>query len=173
VTVVFSGSLRVHYGQAYVVPSHTVAPDFRKAFQGQTNGLRGAAVPGRLVLITGLHTGHVGFTVEVNETASLIDDVWEEVVEVPFRVTNPNLVLLDWFGTAHPLPLPAGRYRARYCARGMQVGRELDTSPPGEGDPVDFYALALWPSLSIEDQVIRQTSEIAAYWHHQVSSRHR
>jgi hypothetical protein len=173
VTRIFSGPLSIHYGQAYVLPSHAVAPDFKKAFHEQTNGLCGGAVPGALFLITGLHTGYVGFTVDVNETAPSIDDAWEEVVEVPFRLATPNLVLLDWFGTAHPIPLPPGRYRARYCARGMQLGRELDTSPPGGGKPVDYYALAFWPAVTIGDQVIRQTSQVAAYWHHQARSRYR
>ena len=34
-------------------------------FRGQANGLCGAAVPGLLFLITGLHTGHFGFMVDV------------------------------------------------------------------------------------------------------------
>jgi hypothetical protein len=37
-------------------------------------------------LITGLHTGQVGFTVDVLDAAPPLDDAWEEIVEVSFTV---------------------------------------------------------------------------------------
>lgn len=49
----------VHYGQLYVESSENSA-DLHECFAGQRNGLCGAAVPGKLFLITGLHTGKVG-----------------------------------------------------------------------------------------------------------------
>ena len=65
---------------------------------------------------------------------------------------------------AYPLPLPAGNYRARYCTRGMQDGSDLDTSQD-PGQPTDSYSLAFWPAPPAPDQIVKQTSDIAAYWH--------
>ncbi|HEY8026901.1 MAG TPA: hypothetical protein VIF60_20335 [Burkholderiaceae bacterium] len=74
---IFDGPLQVHYGQAYVLPSNSYGLDLNDSFRGQTNGLCGAATPGALFLITGQHTGQVGFTLDVLETAPTIDEKWE------------------------------------------------------------------------------------------------
>jgi hypothetical protein len=66
---VFEGLLDVHYGQAYVLTGDMPSPNLHDAFRRQTNGLCGAAVRGALFLITGLHTGHVGFAVDVLNVA--------------------------------------------------------------------------------------------------------
>jgi hypothetical protein len=47
----------------------------------------------------------------------------------------------------------------------MDAGNQADTSLPGE-QPVDSYALWLWPAPPAPDRVVRQTSEIARYRHH-------
>jgi hypothetical protein len=84
---------------------------------------------------------------------------------VPFQVTVSEVALEEWGGqAAYPLPLAAGDYWARYCARGMQHGRQLDIIPIS-ASPADFYSLAFWPATPAPDQVLKQTSEIAAYWH--------
>jgi hypothetical protein len=137
----------------------------KECFRGQVNGLCGAALPGKLFLITGLHTGHVGFTVDLLDTPPPLDDTWEEVVEAPFSVTSSVTALVEWAGLAtHPIPLPRGSFRTRYCARGMQLGKDLDTSPP-DGQLVDFYSLTFWPAQTIGDNVLRVTAETAAYFH--------
>jgi hypothetical protein len=46
----------------------------------------------------------------------------------------------------------------------MQLGRDRDTLLCDE-EPVDFYSLAFWPAEAAPDCIIKQTSEIAAYWH--------
>jgi hypothetical protein len=181
-TRVFEGKIHVSYSQAYVLMGETEIPDFFDAFRGQTNGLCGAAVRGALWLVTGLHTGQVGFTVDVLDAPPPLDDTWEEIVEVSFFVgyIDPDLIedtdiefmddpdvmaaLIEWGGPWHELPLPPGNYRARYCARGMQLGRDRDTLLCDE-EPVDFYSLAFWPAEAAPDCIIKQTSEIAAYWH--------
>ncbi len=57
----------MHYSQIYVESDpDSVGPDLRESFAGQSAGLCGAATPGALWLSTGLHTGSVGFTVEVH-----------------------------------------------------------------------------------------------------------
>jgi hypothetical protein len=156
----------VHYAQAYVLSAGSSTPSHPKeCFSGQVNGLCGAALPERLFLITGLHTGHVGFSVDVVDTPPPLDDSWEDVVETPFAGTVPDMALVEWAGTAvHPIPLPLGRLRVRYCARGMQRGRRVDTLLPGAA-PVDTYSLTFWPTESTGDTVVRETTEVAAYWH--------
>jgi carbohydrate-selective porin OprB len=135
-------------------------------FRGQQNGLCGAAVAGGLFLITGLHTGQVGFTVDVLDAPPPHDDMWEEVVEASFQVGArvTDLALIEWgWQASYPLQLQPGSYRVRYCALGMERGKEIDTTL---GDVlVDFYSLAFWPAEAAGDRVLKQTSEVAAYWH--------
>jgi hypothetical protein len=161
----------VHYGQTYVRSGDDFA-ELEECFTGQANGLCGAAVPGHLFMITGLHTGHVGFTVELHDEPPPVDDSWQEVVEVSFRPDGE--AGLDCFGGERywPLDLTEVSYRVRYCATGMDEGRKLDTRVIEDEDPedgeslaVDHYLLQFWPAPSEPDTVLRQTSEIAAYWH--------
>jgi hypothetical protein len=86
-----AGEVHVDYGQIYVLSDpDSFGPDLAEAFAGQRAGLCGAAVPGALWLSTGLHTGHVGFTVEVHDQAPPLDPVWEDAVEVSFRPASAN-----------------------------------------------------------------------------------
>ncbi|MFH9089254.1 hypothetical protein [Streptomyces sp. NPDC017673] len=161
-----TGEVHVHYGQIYVESDPDgVNPDLSEAFAGQSGGLCGAAVPGVLWLITGLHTGNVGFTVEVHDEAPVLDPVWEDVVEVSFRPVSERTSLVQWAGeAAWDLGLARTDYRVRYCARGMDEGRELDTRVAGEPQ-ADSYLLQFWPAPPSPDRLVRQTSRIAAYWH--------
>jgi hypothetical protein len=84
VRTVLSEDVSVHYGQFYV-HSNDDWPDLEECFYGQRNGLCGGAVPGHLFLITGSHTGLVGLTVEMHEQPPVVDEAWEDVVEVSFR----------------------------------------------------------------------------------------
>src|SRR5262245_38211876 len=99
------------------------------AFRGQTNGLCGVAVRGALWLITGLHSGRVGFTVDVLDAAPPIDDAWEEIVEVSFSVPGEDealehdgkeiiyrdVYLAEWAGGgSYRIPILPGTYRVRY-----------------------------------------------------------
>jgi len=65
-------------------------------------------------------------------------------------------------GRSHTLPLPAGTYRVRYSARGMDYGR--DANQLDDGPPVDTYRLQFWPGQAAPDRLRRQTSSAAAYW---------
>jgi hypothetical protein len=82
----------VHYGQLYVESSDFYA-DLGECFGGQQNGLCGAAIQGKLFLITGLHTGKVGFTVELHDEAPPIDDEWEEIVEASFEPAGETVLV--------------------------------------------------------------------------------
>jgi hypothetical protein len=162
---IFDGQVYVHYGQAYVESSENRGLDLQDSFRGQNNGLCGAALPGKLFLITGLHTGKVGFMLDVLDVPPLLDAIWEEIVEVSFTPTLEQVILLDWNGMAVcNIPLLQKSYRVRYCARGMDIGREIDTILDGE-PIVDFYSLTFWLAEPAPDVVVKQTSGIAVYWH--------
>lgn len=160
----FDGEIHVHYSQLYVLSESCEQPDLDDAFTGQTSGLCGAAVPGVLWLVTGLHTGDVGFTVEVHDRAPALDPAWEDIVEVSYRPQDAYTALVQWGGeAAYDLGLREIDYRVRYCAQGMDRGRALDTRLDEE--QADRYALQFWPAPPEPDRVLRQTSEQAAYWH--------
>ncbi|MBD0676813.1 hypothetical protein, partial [Streptomyces sp. CBMA156] len=163
------GEVRVHYGQIYVESDpDDPGPDWAKAFAGQCVGLCGAAVPGALWLTTGLHTGSVGFTVEVHEQAPPPGPDWEDVVEVSFRPSGERTVLTEWGGgSAWDLDLAETDHRVRYCARGIDEGRGHDTRMPDEPH-AEHYLLQFWPAPPEPARVLRQTSETAGYWHDEV-----
>ncbi|GAB3156758.1 hypothetical protein GCM10027290_55270 [Micromonospora sonneratiae] len=162
----FSGERHVHYSQIYVKSGATPGEGgLRAAFAGQTNGICGAAVPGSLFLITGLHTGRVGFTIELHDETPPLDDAWEEIVEVSFMPETSEVILIEWGGAAYELlALEQVEYRVRYCGTGRDEARKRDTRIDGEPQ-LDRYLLQFWPSPARPDQVVRQTSANAAYWH--------
>ncbi|MGH8961961.1 MAG: hypothetical protein ACRDWT_12375, partial [Jatrophihabitantaceae bacterium] len=83
----FDGELQVQYGFIHVQAlGHEI--DFDHAIGGQVNGLCGAADPGALRLITGLHTGSVPVTVEWHDHEPPLTLDWEDVVEAPINVEN-------------------------------------------------------------------------------------
>jgi hypothetical protein len=164
-TRIFDGNLYIHYGQAYVLPKTQEISELIDCFHGQTNGLCGAAVPNVLFLITGLHTGHVHLSIDVLDNPPPLDQAWEEVVEVPFLINGEGASLYDWNGECVcKISLSPETYRVRYSAFGMDRGKEVDTILEEE-EPVDFYYLAFWSANLLPDAVLKQTSEIAAYWH--------
>jgi hypothetical protein len=153
----------VSYGQIYVESSEGWA-ELHECFAGQQNGLCGAAVDGRLWLITGLHTGHVGFAVELYDEEPPVDDQWQEVVEASYRPEGPTS-LNGWGGHGHwPLDLELIDYRVRYCGWGMDAAHQAE-GPAEDGPFVDRYLLQFWPARPAPDRVVRQTSVNAAYWH--------
>ncbi|MFH9060467.1 hypothetical protein ACH4GM_04465 [Streptomyces coeruleorubidus] len=160
------GEVHVHYGQIYVeTDPDDFGPGLSEAFAGQRAGLCGAATPGALWLNTGLHTGDVGFTVEVHEQAPPLDPAWEDVVEVSFRPVSADSALVEWGGGASwQLGLEETDYRVRYCATGMDRASERDIRLDGE-PPLDCYLLQFWPAPPEPDRVLKQTSQAAAYWH--------
>ncbi|MEU6062475.1 hypothetical protein [Streptomyces sp. NPDC047097] len=159
------GEVWVHYGQLYVESGEVDHAGLHEAFAGQVSGLCGAAVPGALLLTTGLHTGRVGFRVEVHDRAPELDPAWEDVVEVSLLPKPGRCSLVVWGEhDSYTLGLPATDHRVRYCAYGMDRGKELDTR--GGGMPqVDRYLLQFWSAPPEPDRVLRQTSQSAAYWH--------
>ncbi|MEV6430347.1 hypothetical protein [Nocardia sp. NPDC051463] len=158
--------VHVSYSQIYVESAPGINSRMDEAFAGQSSGLCGAAVPGALFLRTGLHTGSVGFTVEVHGQAPPLDLAWEDVVEVSFYPVSDQSFLSQWAGEASwELDLKEGiNYRVRYCAQGMDQAREKDVRLDEE-PLLDCYLLQFWPAPPEPDRVVRQTSQVAAYAH--------
>ncbi|MEV6288801.1 hypothetical protein [Kribbella sp. NPDC051770] len=163
--VLYDGPVRVSYFQLYVMSGGTFASDPAESNHGQVNGLCGAALPGTLFLTTGLHFGHTTFTVELYDDQPPVDSSWEEVVEVSFRPVEDEVALVEWAGEAvHLLELPGADYRVRYCASGMDAAADADTV--GDDEPaLDRYLLQFWPAKAEPDVIVKQTSEMAKYWH--------
>ena len=165
---VFAGLVDVHYGfiDLYSDPdgSGDESDDLVGARRGQANGLVGAQVPHQLGMVTGLHTGEVPLVVTWSEDAPEVEEDWEDVVEVSVELSTPDLTIAT-FENAYGCTVPqAGWHRARYCVSAMDEGQELDTPEEDETAP-DRYLLQLWPAPPEPDTVVREGSEIAAYWH--------
>jgi hypothetical protein len=165
VATVYDGKLHVHYGQAYVFSGEDGdTGEMDSCFRGQSNGLLGAGQAGMLFVLTGLHTGSVNLKVDVDHTEPAPDGSWEECVEASFTPAGDTR-LVTWGGeTLCDLPLTQSDYRVRYQATGMDAGREADTILEGE-EPVDSYMLSFWPAPPAPDSVVRDTSDVARYWH--------
>jgi hypothetical protein len=163
-----SGRVHVHYSQIYVKSGEDQI-DLHASFAGQSNGLCGAASPGTLFLTTGLHTGSVGFTVELHEGPPPLDDVWEEVVEASFTPASARVALVQWAGEdSWDLDLTRTCHRVRYCAIGMDATHAAVTwseDEPEDEPELDRYLLQFWPAAPEPDRIVRWTGENAAYWH--------
>jgi hypothetical protein len=169
VDVLLDTPIHVHYGFLRLgnVDPEPDTDELTDATRGQVNGLCGAVVPGVLRTHTGLHTGTVQVRIELHTDEPALDDTWQDAVEVLFSTQADELALTAFDTYAGPVDLPPGTYRTRYCARDMQRGHDLDTSL---GDaPVDRYLLQFWPATGI-DRIVRQGSEIAGYWHRNVTT---
>ena len=163
VNVLYDGRLEVQYRQFYVYGrDEHVQPEY--GFKDQSNGLCGAKVPGILFLTTGLHTGAIGLRVELHHSEPVLEDKWEDVVEVSYESTSSGVHIKQWDGLKIPIDLPWGKYRVRYSGRGLDAASSADVV--GVADPpIDHYLVQFWPSReSLEDRIVRQMSDQAAYW---------
>lgn len=160
----FSGTLDVQYGQFYIEAGALFDGDMAKSFVGQSNGLCGAAVPGFLFFVTGLHSGPVGLVITLHDGEPPLAQDAEDVVEVSLQVTGSSVFLVQWSeAEGRPLARMAGSYRARYSGANMDKAHAEDTNLTDE--PIDHYRLEFWPASPAPDQVIRQGSDVALYWH--------
>ncbi|WP_271190345.1 hypothetical protein [Dactylosporangium matsuzakiense] len=143
---------------------------FDKVFDGQVNGLAGAASGNGLYLnLARRSDGYPVRIVLLAEPPTLDAGVWEDVVEVSICV--PRGVSPRWRTWAGerggPLDLPPGSYRVRVSARGRDAGRQQELAD----GPVDSYLLEVWPAQAEPDSIVRTTTTNAAYWHRKVGSR--
>jgi hypothetical protein len=139
--------------------------DLAKTFDGQVNGLVGAASGNGLYVNLARWGGGSGVRIVLlPNVASLDAGAWEDVVEVSVAIPpDAEPFWSSWAGEdGGPLDLPPGSYRVRVSACGRDAAR-------GEGEfaegVVDRYLLEFWSAPIQPDTIIRSTSEDAAYWH--------
>jgi hypothetical protein len=138
--------------------------DFDRNFDGQVNGLAGAA--SGLGLYINLARPSGGSPVRIvlaPEPAPADVESWEDIVEVSIAIPpDTEAVWSVWAGEdGGDLALPSGTYRVRVSARGRDAGHQGEFAE----DAVDRYLLELWPAPVRPDAIIQSTSADADYWH--------
>lgn len=144
--------------------------DVDRFFDGQANGLVGAADPSGVYLNLARRSGGSPLRIELHDHApGPAGGDWQDVVEVSVRIPDGAVPRWSsWAGeSGGSLPIPTGTYRLRVCARGRDAGHDGELAP----GPVDRYLLELWPAAMQADRVVRVGSADAAYWHREVGGR--
>ncbi len=144
--------------------------DFDRFFEGQLNGLVGAADANGIYLNLARRSGGSGVRIELVEHApDPLLETWEDVVEV--SVTIPEGSDPRWSSWAGEdwgdVPIPAGIYRLRVSARGRDAGRESEFAE----SVVDTYLLEFWAAPTEPDAIVQVGSADAAYWHREIGGR--
>ncbi|MGI5161833.1 hypothetical protein [Microbispora sp. CA-102843] len=121
---------------------------------------------GKGLLVTGLHTGTVGFSVTVSDRDPEPDvNEYEDIVEISFHTQSGRIFLIEWGGEGfHKLPdlsSGPGWYRLRYHAVHMDRATEADCSTDAV---IDRYLLQIWPQNESIPQVVKSTSRTLTYW---------
>ena len=127
---VFDGKVNVSFHQCSLETDSGVGREsglLDAYYAGQTNGLCGAVIPGWLIFMTGLHSGWVGFTIDVLEAEPPVDESRDDVVEVSFIQEDAEASLVHFYGpAAGTFSFTPGTYRARYSARNVDQACEMD-----------------------------------------------
>lgn len=144
--------------------------DFDRFFDGQLNGLVGAAHSGSVYLNLARRSGGSPVRVVLRDSRPEQDRSYQDIVEVSIEIPPAATVhWASWAGESGGVftGIPAGMYRLRVSARDRDVGREGEWA---EG-PVDAYLLELWLAPVEPDAILRVGSHDAEYWHREVGSR--
>ncbi|MGW7483694.1 hypothetical protein ACWGH8_34535 [Nonomuraea muscovyensis] len=161
-----SFDLRVSYRQAYLIDVGTMVPEaFPNDHPEHPVGII-RVKDDKALLVTGLHTGKVGFSVAVTDHDPGADtDGYEDIVEISFRSEIGRVWLCEWAGErVHELPELSsgpGWYRLRYHAVNMDTGAEVNSSMDVV---VDRYLLQIWPQSVSTPRVVKSTSHQLSYW---------
>lgn len=144
--------------------------DFDRSFQGQVNGLAGAANPNGVYVNLARRSGGSPIRMVLLDAAPGSDDgQWEDVVEVSITLPEGHeMIWSTWAGeNTGPTAVPPASYRLRVSANGRDEGHMGEFA---EGT-VDDYLLQLWPAPWQPDVILRIGSESAKYWHQEVGNR--
>jgi hypothetical protein len=138
--------------------------DVAESFVGQTNGLLGVAVPGKIVIVTGGQYGPVNIRIEWFDEEPPPVESSEDVVEASFTTTDgwlwfAPLYTGDFYGTQLD---PNTHYRIRYSAQGLDAANDEDINVSDV--PLDSYVIQMWAAPTAPDLILNQTSEVAEYW---------
>jgi hypothetical protein len=163
----FHGPVWVHYGQIELDADEAgEVPDWGDFFQHSPVGLIGTQ-PGRAIMVTGLHTGVVRFTVMVATEDPGVDLGYDDVVEIDLEARTTEICLVEWGDEGvhelPPLPAGPGNYRLRYHARAMDEAAKVNTNIE-DNRIIDEYLLQIWPAPPTPPASIKITSELARYW---------
>lgn len=144
--------------------------DFDRFFDGQLNGLVGAADASGVYVILARRSGGSPVRIELLDQApGPAGEAWEDVVEVSVKIPDgAQPRWSSWAGeSGGTVAVPPGTYRLRVSARGRDAGHDGEFAP----GPVDWYLLELWPAPPTDDAILRVGSADAAYWHKTVGGR--
>ncbi len=161
------------YGQFDLVwdPEGGFDGDYDRFFDGQINGLVGAADSGGVYINLAKRFGGSSVQIVLVDAAPpLASDEYGDVVEVSCTVADEETPeWMSWAGqTSGWLEgLAPGTYRLRVSAQGRDEVRQQE----GSDDIVDRYLLEFWPSPWAEDSIIRVRSDDARYWHDEIGGR--
>jgi hypothetical protein len=169
--VLLDSMITTDYGQFEIVWSDEFFEgDFDRCFDGQVNGIVGAARPSLIYFNLARHgdgTSPVRIVLLDAEPPEP-EPQWEDVVEVSTTLPPEGEVRwLSWGAESSGVlrGLGAGDYRVRVSASGRG---DADDYPQ---DDLDRYLIEWWPAPRKPDEIIRLGSENAKYWHKEVGSR--
>ena len=171
--VLFSGILGIDYHQFYIdVDDDDDSEDYlsvENAFSEHTNGLCGSACSGKLFFTAGPDVGAIAIEIRLHGSPPTLDSNYTEIVEVPFTNSEAPVFLCEWaHEETHALDLPPGDYRVRYSIEGFDKDYddvEEDDDEELKPIPGQKYLVQFWLQSHQPDEIIKKTSESAAYWH--------
>ncbi|PSV27932.1 hypothetical protein [Photobacterium sp. GB-56] len=170
----FSDNIFVSYSQFYIEcedPDDSLLPS--NPFHKQQNGLCGAAQSERLFFTAAPTDSLINLEIELLDSKPEVDENFDEIVEVSFTRGAKDILLCEWaHEEEYPLNIPEGIYRVRYNIKGFELDYDYENIEEPEDDeellpPLDGqkYLIQFWPSDFKSDQILKKTSEYAAYWH--------
>lgn len=164
--------VQTDYGQFDLVWGEDYGFDgnFDRYFDGQTNGLVGAADPDDLYINLARRSGGSPVRIILRDSEPRDEAAYQDVIEVSVEIPpGATVQWMSWAYESHGVldGLPAGVYRVRVSARDRDAGRNGELAP----GPVDAYLIELWQSPKAPDAIIRIGSEDARYWHREIGSR--
>ncbi len=171
--LLYSNNIFVSYSQFYIEcedPDDSLYPS--DPFYKQVNGLCGAAQAGRLFFTARPKDALIKLDIELLTDEPAIDNQFDEIVEVSFKRESEDVYLCEW---AHEeeclLEILEDEYRVRYSVKGFDLDYDYENMEEPEGDELppplqgQKYLIQLWPCSHKNDQIIKKTTEHAAYWH--------
>ncbi len=159
------------YGQLDFVWSGGIGfdGDVDRFFEGQVNGLVGAAAPDGVYVNLARRSGGSRVRLVLLDTEPSFPAAhYEDVVEVPVMIPDDAEVQwTSWGGeTSGLLDVPAGDYRLRVSAHGRDAGSDAQFAEAKVVHAViDEYLLEMWPAEVQPDEIHRVGSWDGEHWH--------
>lgn len=144
--------------------------DFDRFFDGQVNGLVGAADPGGVYVNLARRSGGSPVRIVLLDLPAQDDPTYQDVVEVSMEITaGPVVRWTSWAAESGGVlaEVLAGAYRLRVSGRDRDAGRDGEFAD----GPVDAYLLQIWPAVVEPDLILRVGSADAEYWHREIGGR--